>query len=41
MLKIVERQGERFHEEESCLCAFVPLIGKEGWREHGRWGESR
>ena len=35
-LQIVERQGERFSEKESCLCAFVPLIGKEGWKDHGR-----
>jgi len=34
-LQIIERRTNRFHEEEGCLCAFVPLIGKEGWRDRG------
>jgi protein-L-isoaspartate(D-aspartate) O-methyltransferase len=32
-LRIFERTASGLQEEESCLCAFVPLIGREGWRE--------
>lgn len=35
-LCIVERRGDDFHEEKDCLCAFVPLIGREGWRNKPR-----
>jgi protein-L-isoaspartate(D-aspartate) O-methyltransferase len=35
VLRIVERQAEGFREEETCLCSFVPLIGKEGWQKPG------
>lgn len=35
VLRIIERQGDGFVEEESCLCSFVPLIGREGW-QNGR-----
>jgi protein-L-isoaspartate(D-aspartate) O-methyltransferase len=30
-LRVVTRRGDRFMEEESIGCAFVPLIGEEGW----------
>ncbi len=33
VLRIIERRVDGFHEEESCLCSFVPLIGREGWQE--------
>ena len=32
-LRIVERLEKGYREEESCLCSFVPLIGREGWQE--------
>ena len=34
-LQIIERRADRYHEGGGCLCAFVPLIGKEGWRDRG------
>jgi protein-L-isoaspartate(D-aspartate) O-methyltransferase len=33
VLRIIERRADGFREEESCLCSFVPLIGREGWQE--------
>jgi protein-L-isoaspartate(D-aspartate) O-methyltransferase len=33
VLRIVERSASGLREEENCLCSFVPLIGREGWRE--------
>jgi protein-L-isoaspartate(D-aspartate) O-methyltransferase len=36
ILRIFERTPEGIEEHESCLCAFVPLIGREGWREQGQ-----
>lgn len=35
-LKIITRRGEDYSEEENCLCAFVPLIGREGWSDRAR-----
>lgn len=35
VLRIVERIGDRIIEREGGLCAFVPLIGREGWKEGG------
>ena len=32
VLRIIERGTEGLREEETCLCSFVPLIGKEGWQ---------
>jgi len=32
-LKIIKRKGAAFLEQEAFLCAFVPLIGQEGWSE--------
>jgi len=31
VLRIIHRRGDTFVEEDGCLCAFVPLIGREGW----------
>jgi protein-L-isoaspartate(D-aspartate) O-methyltransferase len=33
ILRIIERTADGFREEESCLCSFVPLIGRKGWQE--------
>jgi protein-L-isoaspartate(D-aspartate) O-methyltransferase len=33
VLRIIERGPEGVRAEETCLCSFVPLIGREGWRE--------
>jgi protein-L-isoaspartate(D-aspartate) O-methyltransferase len=33
VLRIIERCADGYREEESCLCSFVPLIGREGWQE--------
>ncbi len=38
VLRIIERRAEGFREEENCLCAFVPLIGREGWQDQGGGG---
>lgn len=31
VLRVIERRGDTFVEEDGVLCAFVPLIGREGW----------
>jgi protein-L-isoaspartate(D-aspartate) O-methyltransferase len=31
VLRIIERRGESYAQEDGCLCSFVPLIGREGW----------
>ncbi|MDM7916125.1 MAG: protein-L-isoaspartate(D-aspartate) O-methyltransferase [Candidatus Eisenbacteria bacterium] len=36
ILRIVERRGGEFVEEKSCACAFVPLLGREGWPDPAR-----
>jgi len=33
ILKIFERTADGLSEQEDCLCAFVPLVGREGWPE--------
>jgi protein-L-isoaspartate(D-aspartate) O-methyltransferase len=33
VLTLVERKGDAIEKRELCGCVFVPLIGKEGWRE--------
>jgi len=33
MLVTVRREGNNFTSENVCGCVFVPLIGREGWRE--------
>lgn len=33
ILTLVEKIGSSIRTSEICSCAFVPLIGKEGWRE--------
>lgn len=33
ILTIVEKNGDKLTTKEVCGCAFVPLIGKEGWAE--------
>lgn len=33
VLRIIERTADGFREEDSCLCSFVPLIGRKGWQE--------
>jgi protein-L-isoaspartate(D-aspartate) O-methyltransferase len=35
VLHVIERGASGLLEEESCLCSFVPLIGKEGWQRPG------
>jgi protein-L-isoaspartate(D-aspartate) O-methyltransferase len=32
-LLVVRKKGSTFFTEEKFFCAFVPLIGKEGWKE--------
>lgn len=32
VLRTITRLADGYREEDSCLCAFVPLIGKEGWK---------
>lgn len=34
ILTVVEKRGDLFKADEVCGCVFVPLIGKEGWREN-------
>jgi protein-L-isoaspartate(D-aspartate) O-methyltransferase len=31
VLRVITRRGDAFVEEDGVLCAFVPLIGREGW----------
>jgi protein-L-isoaspartate(D-aspartate) O-methyltransferase len=33
VLTVVEKRGGQLKTEEACGCAFVPLIGKEGWAD--------
>lgn len=33
MLTIVRKENEGYKREEVCSCVFVPLIGKDGWKE--------
>ncbi|MCI2429921.1 protein-L-isoaspartate(D-aspartate) O-methyltransferase [Candidatus Acetothermia bacterium] len=33
MLLLIQRENQEFIREELCACSFLPLIGKEGWRE--------
>ncbi|MBA3519658.1 MAG: protein-L-isoaspartate(D-aspartate) O-methyltransferase [Rhizobiales bacterium] len=33
-LRVITRRGEEFEEENLGAVRFVPLLGKEGWREH-------
>ena len=33
VLTIAEKAGKDFRTGEVCGCVFVPLIGKDGWRE--------
>lgn len=33
LLRVYEQTPDGLEEHEGCLCAFVPLIGREGWRE--------
>lgn len=35
MLRILERRGGRLLESNGGACTFVPLIGREAWREDG------
>lgn len=35
VLRIIERTADGFRERDGGLCAFVPLIGREGWKEGG------
>jgi protein-L-isoaspartate(D-aspartate) O-methyltransferase len=32
-LMVVEKRGKELVGEEVCGCVFVPLVGKEGWKE--------
>ncbi len=32
ILRIFERKGDTYSEEEVCPCTFVPLIGRDGWQ---------
>lgn len=34
-LFIYQRHGDKFETSELCSCAFVPLVGKEGWVNEG------
>lgn len=33
VLTLVEKKGRSFNTEQVCGCVFVPLIGKDGWRD--------
>ncbi len=35
VLRIVERAADGYIDREGGLCAFVPLIGRRGWKEAG------
>jgi len=32
MLKVIEKKGNNFCQEDICGCVFVPLIGEDGWQ---------
>ena len=32
-LSVFKKEGERLIQKDICSCVFVPLIGKEGWRD--------
>lgn len=35
VLEVIEKTGNTFKTTHVCGCVFVPLIGKEGWKESG------